>query len=74
MSRLLDLGVNIAGIPLKNPVIAASGTFGYGVEFEDVVELYAVAEGSAGGDDGRGEFNPGDADAHVGAFGRMRCS
>ena len=39
MSRLLDLGVNIAGIPLKNPVIAASGTFGYGVEFEDVVEL-----------------------------------
>jgi dihydroorotate dehydrogenase (NAD+) catalytic subunit len=39
MSRLLDLGVNIAGIPLKNPVIAASGTFGYGVEFEDVVKL-----------------------------------
>jgi dihydroorotate dehydrogenase (NAD+) catalytic subunit len=39
MSRALDLSVNIAGIPLKNPVIAASGTFGYGVEFEDVVEL-----------------------------------
>ena len=39
MSRLLDLSVNIAGIPLKNPVIAASGTFGYGVEFEDVVKL-----------------------------------
>ena len=34
-----DLSVNIAGIPLKNPVIAASGTFGYGVEFEDVVHL-----------------------------------
>src|SRR5215471_8427288 len=34
-----DLSVNFAGIPLKNPVIAASGTFGYGVEFEDVVEL-----------------------------------
>jgi dihydroorotate dehydrogenase (NAD+) catalytic subunit len=34
-----DLSVNIAGIALKNPVIAASGTFGYGVEFEDVVHL-----------------------------------
>jgi len=39
MSPALDLSVNIAGIPLKNPVLAASGTFGYGVEFEDVVEL-----------------------------------
>src|ERR1700716_4086739 len=34
-----DLGVNFAGIQLKNPVIAASGTFGYGIEFEDVVHL-----------------------------------
>src|ERR1700720_2860856 len=34
-----DLSVNFAGIKLKNPVIAASGTFGYGVEFEDVVRL-----------------------------------
>lgn len=34
-----DLAVTIAGIPLKNPVIAASGTFGYGVEFEDIVHL-----------------------------------
>lgn len=34
-----DLRVSFAGIELKNPVIAASGTFGYGVEFEDVVEL-----------------------------------
>ena len=35
----LDMGVSIAGIELKNPVIAASGTFGYGVEFEDIVTL-----------------------------------
>jgi dihydroorotate dehydrogenase (NAD+) catalytic subunit len=35
----LDLSVTLAGIQLKNPVIAASGTFGYGVEFEDVVHL-----------------------------------
>jgi len=35
----LDLSVNVAGIPLKNPIIAASGTFGYGVEFEDIIHL-----------------------------------
>jgi len=34
-----DLKVTVAGIELKNPVIAASGTFGYGIEFEDVVHL-----------------------------------
>lgn len=34
-----DLGVRFCGISLKNPIIAASGTFGYGVEFEDVVHL-----------------------------------
>jgi len=34
-----DLRVSVAGIEFKNPVIAASGTFGYGVEFEDVVHL-----------------------------------
>jgi hypothetical protein len=34
-----DLRVRVAGIDLKNPVIAASGTFGYGVEFEDIVHL-----------------------------------
>jgi dihydroorotate dehydrogenase (NAD+) catalytic subunit len=34
-----DLRVSFVGIELKNPVIAASGTFAYGVEFEDVVHL-----------------------------------
>ena len=38
-TRSPDLSVSFAGIQLKNPVIAASGTFGYGVEFEDVVHL-----------------------------------
>ena len=33
------MSVNVAGITLKNPVMAASGSFGYGVEFEDVVTL-----------------------------------
>jgi dihydroorotate dehydrogenase (NAD+) catalytic subunit len=31
--------VNIAGVELRSPVIAASGTFGYGVEFEEIVSL-----------------------------------
>ena len=35
----LDTSVRLAGIVLKNPIIAASGTFGYGIEFEDVVTL-----------------------------------
>jgi len=34
-----DLSVTFCGIQLKNPVIAASGTFGYGLEFEDIVHL-----------------------------------
>ncbi len=31
--------VTVAGVQLQNPVIAASGTFGYGVEFEDILAL-----------------------------------
>ncbi|MBI2683357.1 MAG: dihydroorotate dehydrogenase [Acidobacteriales bacterium] len=34
-----DLSVEFCGIRFKNPVVAASGTFGYGVEFEDIVSL-----------------------------------
>jgi len=33
------LAVSLCGIALRNPVIAASGTFGYGIEFEHLVEL-----------------------------------
>ena len=36
---LLDLGVEVGPLHLKNPVLAASGTFGYGQEFEEVVAL-----------------------------------
>jgi dihydroorotate dehydrogenase (NAD+) catalytic subunit len=31
--------VSLAGLQLANPVIAASGTFGYGIEFEEIVAL-----------------------------------
>ncbi len=34
-----DMRVTVAGVQLQNPVIAASGTFGYGVEFEDILAL-----------------------------------
>jgi dihydroorotate dehydrogenase (NAD+) catalytic subunit len=31
--------VSLAGLDLVNPIIAASGTFGYGIEFEEIVSL-----------------------------------
>ena len=35
----MDLSVDIAGLKLKNPVIAASGTFGFGREFSSYFDL-----------------------------------
>jgi dihydroorotate dehydrogenase (NAD+) catalytic subunit len=37
-----DMRVQFAGIELLSPVIAASGTFGYGIEFEDIVSLERI--------------------------------
>jgi len=39
MTRPLDLAVSIGPLRLQNPLIAASGCFGYGVEYADVVDL-----------------------------------
>lgn len=36
---MADLRVNIAGLELVNPVLTASGTFGYGLEYQDFVDL-----------------------------------
>lgn len=36
---MADLKTNIGGLELRNPVMTASGTFGYGLEFEDFVDL-----------------------------------
>lgn len=36
---MADLRVNIGSLALKNPVMTASGTFGYGLEFQDFVPL-----------------------------------
>lgn len=35
----VDLSVNIGALRLSNPILAASGTFGYGVEFAHLVDL-----------------------------------
>ena len=36
---MVDLTVSLAGVALRNPVIPASGTFGYGREFADLFDL-----------------------------------
>src|SRR4249920_649735 len=38
----MDLTVRIGALTLKNPVIAASGCFGYGVEYADIVDLSSL--------------------------------
>jgi dihydroorotate dehydrogenase (NAD+) catalytic subunit len=37
-----DMSVNLAGIPLRNPVMTASGTFGYGEEFAEYCDLESI--------------------------------
>ena len=37
-----DLATTLCGIALRNPVLAASGTFAYGVEFQKLVDLDAL--------------------------------
>jgi dihydroorotate dehydrogenase (NAD+) catalytic subunit len=38
----LDLSVTLGSLTLKNPLIAASGCFGYGVEYADLVDLSSL--------------------------------
>lgn len=42
MGNVINLSVNIAGINLKNPVMVASGTFGYGEEYVPYVDLNII--------------------------------
>jgi dihydroorotate dehydrogenase (NAD+) catalytic subunit len=42
MSEDARLATSLCGIALRNPVLAASGTFGYGVEFASQVDLNAL--------------------------------
>ena len=38
----MDLSVKIGSLALKNPLIAASGCFGYGVEYADILDLSSL--------------------------------
>jgi len=42
MKKKTDLQVVIAGIRMKNPVMTASGTFGYGREYAELVDLHRL--------------------------------
>ncbi|MDO4992456.1 MAG: dihydroorotate dehydrogenase, partial [Prevotellaceae bacterium] len=39
---MAELKVNIGNLRMKNPVMTASGTFGYGIEFQDFVPLEEI--------------------------------
>ncbi len=39
---MADLSVNIGNLQLKNPVMTASGTFGYGTEYADFIDLSKI--------------------------------
>ena len=39
---MADLSVNIGKLEMSNPVMTASGTFGYGLEFQDFVDLEKI--------------------------------
>lgn len=39
---IVDLSVNVGTLRLKNPVIASSGTFGFGAEYESVFDISAL--------------------------------
>jgi dihydroorotate dehydrogenase (NAD+) catalytic subunit len=38
----LDMSIDLNGLDLKNPVTVASGTFGFGEEFEEYMDLNAI--------------------------------
>ncbi|MCI5783565.1 MAG: dihydroorotate dehydrogenase [Bacteroidales bacterium] len=39
---MVNISTKIGGLTLKNPVLTASGTFGYGTEYKDLVDLNSL--------------------------------
>ena len=39
---MVDLSTSLNGLELKNPVLTASGTFGFGEEYADFIDLNAL--------------------------------
>ena len=56
---MVNLGVNLAGVALKNPIIPASGTFGYGREYAEAYDLNVLGSFSWKGTTGEARLgNP----------------
>lgn len=56
---MVDLSIQLAGVPLKNPIIPASGTFGYGREFAELYDLNVLGSFSFKGTTGEARLgNP----------------
>ena len=56
---MVDLSVSLCGVALRNPVIPASGTFGYGREFADLFDLDVLGSISIKGTTAEARFgNP----------------
>ena len=56
---MVNLSVNLAGVELKNPVIPASGTFGYGREYAEAYDLNILGSFSFKGTTGEARLgNP----------------
>ena len=56
---MVNLSVNLAGVELKNPIIPASGTFGYGREFAELYDLNLLGSFSFKGTTGEARLgNP----------------
>ena len=39
---MAELSVNIGNLQMKNPVMTASGTFGYGIEYADFLDISRI--------------------------------
>ena len=39
---MVDLKIQLAKLQLKNPVMTASGTFGYGTEYADFIDISRI--------------------------------
>ncbi len=56
---MVDLSVTLSGLHLDNPIIPASGTFGYGAEFKDFYDINILGSFSFKGTTGEARFgNP----------------
>ena len=44
---MVNTAVTLCGLPLENPIIPASGTFGYGYEFAQLYDINCLEIGRA---------------------------